>query len=144
MIDYLPPPQRSILGTMPFNPEQGVDKKERKLSRALKALPLLVICACAMKLMNPEPIEPQLISLYESGKITWDSGSAPIVTSFYGIPFLDKAWAPIVLVFSQWNIGFDIAGSWQMFTFLTDFGLVYSIFLLESNRRANALTLAKL
>jgi len=117
---------------------------ESKLVRALKAIPLLVICVYAKKLMNPDPIAGQLKSVYESGQITWNGGSAPVVSSFYGIPFLDGIWAPIVLVFSQWTIGFDTAGSWQMFTFLADFGLLYSIFLFESNRRANALTLAKL
>lgn len=147
MINYLPPPPRSVTPTMPFNPEQGVDKKESKLARAFFALPFLVLSAIAMQCMDATVITDQLISVLTTGQINWATGSAAVVEKFYGLiglNFLDEIWRVVVVVFSQWNIGFDVAGSWQMFTFLTDFGLLYSIYLIEANRRANVLSLAQL
>lgn len=40
-LDYLPVPPRSLGGTMPFNPKQGMGKNESLLVRAVHALPLL-------------------------------------------------------------------------------------------------------
>lgn len=143
-IDYLPPPPKSVSGTMPFNPEQGVDKAESKLSRAFVALPFLVLSAIAMQCMDATPVADQFAAVMKSGEIRWATGTAPIIQSFYGLSLLDEIWRFVVVAFSQWTIGFDVAGSWQMFTFLTDFGLLYSIYLFEANRRANVLTLAQL
>jgi hypothetical protein len=42
-LDYLPLPPRSLLGTMPFNPEQGMGKNESLLSRAVAATPFLAM-----------------------------------------------------------------------------------------------------
>jgi len=50
-LDYLPVPDRSLHGTMPFNPSQGLGKAESKLLRAVKALPFLGISAAAMYFM---------------------------------------------------------------------------------------------
>ena len=46
-LDYLPTPERSMSGYMPFNPTQGLGKKESRLLRAAKALPFLCITAVA-------------------------------------------------------------------------------------------------
>lgn len=51
MLDYLPPPPRSLKATLPFNPEQGVGKKESLLFRALLALPFLGLFAIAANRM---------------------------------------------------------------------------------------------
>jgi hypothetical protein len=51
-IDYLPLPQVTLLGTMPFNPKQGEGHKENLLVRALLATPFLVILAYAWRLLN--------------------------------------------------------------------------------------------
>jgi hypothetical protein len=50
-IDYLPVPDRSLHGTMPFNPSQGLGNTESKMLRALKALPFLGISAAAVYFM---------------------------------------------------------------------------------------------
>jgi hypothetical protein len=50
-LDFLPVPDRSLHGTMPFNPVQGLGLAESKLMRAAKALPFLAISALAMKFM---------------------------------------------------------------------------------------------
>jgi hypothetical protein len=51
-IDYLPLPEESLLGTMPFNPEQGQGHKESLLVRALLASPFLVIFVYAWRLFG--------------------------------------------------------------------------------------------
>jgi hypothetical protein len=50
-IDYLPVPDRSLRGTMPFNASQGLGHEESKLLRALKALPFFGITAVAVYYM---------------------------------------------------------------------------------------------
>jgi hypothetical protein len=52
-IDHLPLPEDSLLGSMPFNPEQGQGHKENLLVRALLASPFLVIFAYAWRLSTP-------------------------------------------------------------------------------------------
>jgi hypothetical protein len=52
-IDYLPLPKDSLLGNMPFNPEQGEGQKENLLVRALLASPFLVIFTYAWRLLTP-------------------------------------------------------------------------------------------
>ncbi|KAF7508604.1 hypothetical protein GJ744_009153 [Endocarpon pusillum] len=67
MLNYLPPPPRSLCGTMPFNPSQGVGKHESPLRRAIFALPLLAVgiwcfvvlmsllpLVCSQKYLNPD------------------------------------------------------------------------------------------
>lgn len=50
-LDYLPVPDRSLHGTMAFNPSQGLGKAESKSWRTVKALPFLGIIAAAMFFM---------------------------------------------------------------------------------------------
>lgn len=50
-LDYLPVPDRSLHGNMPFNPSQGMGHNESKLLRAAKALPFLGITTLAVYLM---------------------------------------------------------------------------------------------
>lgn len=143
-LSYLPPPPRSIQGTMPYNPEQGIAKKESKLLRALLALPFLAILAIAVRQMDLSPALAGVERIIQSGEIVWDSGSLPVRNGLYGIPWLDNLLRPVTIAFAQWNVGYDGPGSWQSFTFLTDFGTLYSIFLVESARRANFLTFAQM
>lgn len=50
-LDYLPVPEQSLLGTMPFNPSQGMGNEDSKLLRAAKALPFLGITSLAVYFM---------------------------------------------------------------------------------------------
>lgn len=63
LIDFLPPPDISLIGNMPFNPEQGQGHKESLPLRALFALPFLVLFAAAWRLANV-PL------LHDSGSVT--------------------------------------------------------------------------
>ncbi|KAI4724917.1 FAD/NAD(P)-binding domain-containing protein [Aureobasidium sp. EXF-10728] len=56
MIDYLPAPEASLSGTMPFNPEQGQGNKENLLVRALLTSPFLVAFAYAYSVVKPSLI----------------------------------------------------------------------------------------
>jgi len=46
-LEFLPFPARSLAGTMPFNPMQGITKEENRKKRAWVALPLLMLAACS-------------------------------------------------------------------------------------------------
>ncbi|KAF2144829.1 uncharacterized protein K452DRAFT_306590 [Aplosporella prunicola CBS 121167] len=99
MLNFLPPPPKSLLGTMPFNRNQGLGNEESIMRRAIIAAPLLAM----------------------SVQCFINTSSQSLATMSYG----------------------SISSS-QVPTFLADFGLVYAILLIESSRRANALSLARL
>jgi len=56
LIDYLPPPEISLQGALPFNPEQGDGHKESFLVRALLALPFVGLFTYALSIANPTMI----------------------------------------------------------------------------------------
>lgn len=53
LLDYLPPPEASLKGALPFNPEQGDGHKESFFRRALVALPFLGLFVYAISIANP-------------------------------------------------------------------------------------------
>lgn len=85
LIDYLPPPEISLLGNMPFNPEQGQGHKESLPLRALFALPFLVLFAAAWRLANSN-------LLHDSGSI---NGPA-----WYNSVFTSSTLSPTIMGFS--------------------------------------------
>jgi hypothetical protein len=129
---------------MPFNPTQGTGKKESRLLRALWALPILAMLALATKVMDPTASMQGIVDIIKAGKITWNGGEVTVIKSFYGIQAVDDAILPIVVVFSQWDMGFDVQSTWQTVTFLIDFAGMYAVFLMESARRANNITVFQL
>ena len=60
--------------------------------------------------------------------------------NFYGIEFIDSRLRGLVTCFASFQF-VDLICHWQSFSFLMDAGIVYAILLIESARRANALTL---
>jgi hypothetical protein len=74
----------------PSNPKRGWIRKESKVIRALLALPFLAAFYFAKLAMSLTVAEPWLASMLEKGIVTWDTGSAPIRNSFYGIKPLDE------------------------------------------------------
>ncbi|KAI1261856.1 hypothetical protein F5Y18DRAFT_440025 [Xylariaceae sp. FL1019] len=52
-IGFLPLPQRSLMGTMPFNPDRGIGREEATFKRALWASPLLLEASPAI----PKPLD---------------------------------------------------------------------------------------
>jgi hypothetical protein len=53
-------------------------------------------------------------------------------------------WAPINICFSPIIYEYDPLSRWLFITFLTDYGVILAIWVIESVRRANVMTLAQL
>ena len=139
-LNFLPLPARSLKGTMPFNPEQGISKKESKVDRALSAFPLLFISIWAFRVMfSVIPFETGAV-LLKAGKISWANSSIPIPEKFYHLNLLDDFVRGPAVVLAPSTIGFDRPSSYQNFTFFPDWSLIYTIMLVESARQANRLT----
>ncbi len=143
-IDYLPPPKRSLTSTMPFNPQQGIGKKESILYRMLLAVPFFALSAFAFNRLNAGVGFKDLAQIMQNGRITWNEGSFSLPGTFFGIEWLDNMIRPMTIVFSSSNFGIDPVSWWQMLSFITDLGVLYSILLIEANRRAGVLTFAQM
>jgi FAD binding domain len=143
-IDYLPVPQRSLAGHMPFNPSQGIGKEESRWLRIVLALPLLVMAVAAFQIMFGLVPYEEGFKILDSGVYRWKDHELKILDSFYRISFFDSQARPGVLVTTPSQVGAD-TGSWfQMFSFLADFGVWYAIMLIESARRANQFSILRL
>ncbi|OCK81047.1 hypothetical protein K432DRAFT_425251 [Lepidopterella palustris CBS 459.81] len=128
---------------MSLHPKTRVSKRESVLIRALRSFPFVLLIAFAFNRMDAEEAIKEVDEVIHSGILTWSGGSLPIYDSFFGIQWLDNLWRPVTVIFAAWNLEIDPVMWWQMLTFVTDFGLIYSIMLIESTRTANRLTLAR-
>lgn len=145
-LDYLPTPERSLHGTMPFNPSQGLGQNEPKLWRVVRGLPFLGIEVAAFYFMWGVCLPPMLErigEIMENGvhNHIGEAVHVQILQKFYGVEFLDSRFRGLVACFASLQF-VDLACSWQSLTFLTDAGILYSILLIESARRANVMTLS--
>lgn len=145
LLNYLPPPPRSLTGNMPFNPDQGLGRKESQIHRAFASLPFLamsVSCFYILRALIPWEFGSAILG---SGKIEWDNSfSIPILEKFYHVKTLDDFCRGASILMAPSTLGYDPGSSFQMFTFLADIGLIYSIFLIESARRASLFTIAQM
>ena len=143
-IEFLPPPKRSMLGTMPFNPSQGFGKDERRLKRAVLALPLVAMFLLAARVMDCTMLIGLLEGPMKAKQVSWPGHTVQLKDSFYGLSRFDTTWYGPTVAFTAANFGIDGPSRWQLFSFLMDYGVLYAIFLIESARRGNALTLAQM
>jgi hypothetical protein len=149
MLDYLPPPARSLVAKMPFNPEQGLGKQEWKSMRALQALPFLILLLLALQCMwgwTIDSVIGRIGEIMKAGQVECTLGTPGIVhvrQSFYGIRYLDDMWRGITVCFMVFQFT-DQVSNWQIFSFITDLGVMYAIWLIESARRSNILTFAQM
>ena len=147
LLNYLPPPPRSLTSNMPFNPKQGLGREESKLYRAIGALPLLVMACWHYRIFKRLVPWKTLNATLLAGEIKLGVSRPfyfPIFQKFYHIKFLDDFWRGATVLFAPSTLGYDPVSSWQMQSFLPDVGLVYSILLIESARRANKLTISQM
>jgi hypothetical protein len=114
------------------------NNNNNKITRALAAVTLLLISVWTAMTMDLAKVVAQQQPFIESGIIAWPSGKVPIIDHFFPIEILNQIWRGTMATFSPSTLGYDVIASWQMFSFLTDLGPVYAIFLLESFRPANA------
>jgi hypothetical protein len=108
-----------------------------RITRAIVAVTLLSISVWTAITMDLEKIVAQQQPFVDSGIIEWTSGSVPIIEHFFPIEIFNQIWRGTMATFSPSTLGYDEIASWQMFSFLTDLGPLYAIFLLESFRPAN-------
>lgn len=136
MIGYLPVPEQSLQGTMPFNPEL---KKESKIWRAILVLPLLGIGVLASRVLWAKGIPDVEINRMAADKlVTWEGGSQYLPRSVFHVQWLDDVIRLAAIAFSPSIMNLGPNGAWwQMLGFLTDYGTIYSIFLIEAARRSN-------
>jgi hypothetical protein len=145
-LDYLPVPKRSLQGTMRYNPSQGLGHTESKLRRAARGLPFLGITIAALYFMWGVCLGPAIErvgEIMEKGvqNNVGETLHVDALQSFYGIEFLDSRFRGLAACFASFQF-VDLIGNWQTFSFLVDLGIVYSILLIESARKANILTLS--
>lgn len=129
---------------MPFNPEQGIGKKESVLFRAFLALPFLGLSAFCLNRMNAGAGLNELGEVFQTGILTWDGGSFTLPKAVFHVNLLDSIFRPMTVIFASPNFGIDPVAWWQMLSFITDYGVLYSIFLIESTRRSNYVTFSQL
>jgi hypothetical protein len=109
------------------------------IARILTAAPFLWLSfVCLQNIDIPKLVEDQQPFL-ESGRITWDKGSIPILQHFHPAPlqFLDDVWRGTTVTFSPSTLGYDEIAWWHMFTFLNDIGPFVVISMIESCRIGN-------
>lgn len=144
LLESLPAPARSLTATMPWDPEAGIGKKEKKWVRALYALPLLaIVYGChrtmgeTVKNLVPLTAAPGLLNLGNGVVTTW-------ATKFFGIAAVDKILSKYVALFTPAIGGFDVAGRMHAIAFLGDLIPLQTIWMIESIRRGNFLTASHL
>lgn len=115
-----------------------------KFGRAILATPFLFLAVSCFRAMDLDSIRAFLEPRALSGRIEWDGGTIPILQQFHNVRFLDDLWRGTTVAFAPSALGFDAVSWWQMFTFLNDFTVLYSISLVESARRANSVTASQL
>jgi len=136
MIDFLPVPEQSLQGTWPYNPHL---KPESKLWRLLLVLPLLSLSVFASQILWAEGIpDVEINRMAADRRVTWDSGSQAIPQAVFHVKWLDDLLSLVAVAFAPSIMEFGPHGAWwQMLSFLTDYGTIYAIFLVEAARRSN-------
>jgi hypothetical protein len=71
------------------------------------------------------------------GSVTVDGTTVPFRRSFYGIPLVDEIFAPITVSFFTFISDASLPSYWQSLLFLTEYGGIYAVLLLEATRPIN-------
>ncbi|CAD0111535.1 unnamed protein product [Aureobasidium uvarum] len=137
-IDYLPPPEASLSGHMPFNPKQGQGNKENLLVRALLALPFLVIFAYAYRIVNSTLIAGAGDVSNPAGHYTALSSSS-LTESILSFGRQSNSSATLNDVYMSASANLDPAAGIRTASYLVYFGVVLTIWSLEAIRCCNAL-----
>ncbi|KAI2464798.1 hypothetical protein F4781DRAFT_411617 [Annulohypoxylon bovei var. microspora] len=115
-----------------------------KLRRAVASVPFLFIAVWCFRMMDIEKIVANQQPFVDSGVIEWEGGKVRILDHFHNVDILDQVWRGTMGSFSPSTFGYDPVAWWQMFSFLTDLGPVYALWILESCRAGSAYTPAYL
>jgi hypothetical protein len=146
-LDALPVPPRSLEATMPWNPESGIGKHEKKWVRSLYALPLLGVLYACHRTMGASLAQTfgHLATAKATGMINLDDGNAiPLLTKYSGVKSFDDFVSIFVAVFTPSIGGLDPESRSQMIAFLGDLVPFQAIWMVEGIRRGNFMTAAHL
>ncbi|THX67957.1 FAD/NAD(P)-binding domain-containing protein [Aureobasidium pullulans] len=132
LLDYLPPPEVSLKGALPFNPEQGDGHKESFFRRALVALPFLGLFAYAISIANPTFVDTESGGMFD---VTRNGTGLPPAS----IGGQSNGFAMLSNVYIAASENPDLATGFRIATFLAYFGVILAIWSIETVRRCNAL-----
>ncbi|KAK4184073.1 hypothetical protein QBC35DRAFT_68914 [Podospora australis] len=149
-LEFLPLPQRSLNVIAPFNPTMGFAKWESILRRTLAALPLLALAILAACTVGDRPslfplVEESAYLRHGNITMTWNSSVLPTMQSFINFRSdgIDSPLARGNLFLTDSMYSLASVSPTQMVSFMTDFAVLYLIWLLESGRRANNFSILK-
>ncbi|KFZ24305.1 hypothetical protein V502_01200 [Pseudogymnoascus sp. VKM F-4520 (FW-2644)] len=140
ILEGLPPPARSLEGTMPWNSEMGLGKHENRFIRALYALPILLVLYwfSSMLHVTANAVATSLARASQIGQISLGDGQVvPLWQRYFGLKSVDKFLSVYVALYTPAVGGFDIASQMQTITLLGDMIPIHAIWMIESSRRGN-------
>ncbi|THV96163.1 FAD/NAD(P)-binding domain-containing protein, partial [Aureobasidium pullulans] len=132
LLDYLPPPEASLKGALPFNPEQGDGHKESFFRRALVALPFLGLFVYAISIANPAIVNTENGDMFD---VTRNGTGLPPAS----IGGQSNRFAMLSNVYIATAENTDLATGFRIATLLAHFGVILAIWSIEAVRRCNAL-----
>ncbi|THW08584.1 FAD/NAD(P)-binding domain-containing protein [Aureobasidium pullulans] len=132
LLDYLPPPEASLKGALPFNPEQGDGHKENFFRRALVALPFLGLFVYAISIANPAIVNTENGGMFD---VTRNGTGLPPAS----IGGQSNRFAMLSNVYIATAENTDLATGFRIATLLAYFGVILAIWSIEAVRRCNAL-----
>jgi hypothetical protein len=105
-------------------------------NRYLVALPFLGLCIAASHFLSIGPALSFAKAQLDSRNVVWNDGwrGVPILQNFYNIGGLDDIVSLANMFFMPAVYGYDSASRTQVISFLSDGGVVLSIWWLESLR----------
>ncbi|KAF2265030.1 hypothetical protein CC78DRAFT_579711 [Lojkania enalia] len=121
----------------------ALNAEPSNLWRICLASPFLFLSVACFYLMNIISLIQDFPSPSATGRIEWSSGSLPILQKFHLIPFLDEVFRDITVGFAPSTLGYDDVSRWSMTGFITDCGILYMVWLLESSRPSNNFSLVR-
>ncbi len=122
--------------------------QENEIVRSIAALPFLALLVWGLK-----PLErscsnavtgPHLNEVVLAGRIRVGATSIPTRNKFLDLKVVNDLWCPRAVAFVPSTMEVDPVSWFQNFSFLVDYSLLYSIWLLESARRLNEYPPARL
>ena len=147
-VEYLPVSTRSISGTCPFNPEQGLGRSESKAKRAAFAFPLIASSILYITLSQITFSRGTAIWIdrtFQDGQYPSHDGTyVPVGKGFLWDMIPAKIWGKASIIFLPSVVGNDPAHRLQMISFLIDLAPFLAIWLAESSRRANEISVLRL
>lgn len=141
MVKFLPVPQKSLAGTMGFNPDFSNGYPENTKPRTLLALPLIMVAFLShvilSGILSSASLSSDLSRAVGSGRIQFGENSWELPTNKAPFNILASVFAPSLL-----NI--DPPQRLQALDFLSGLTPMWLIWIFESHRRANTVKVVRL